>query len=368
MDKTIGPLPILILFISMTILSIFLDEVGFFKYLALKATKKAKGSQYKIFIYLYLLTSILTIFTSNDIIILTFTPFICYFSRNAKINPVPYLLSEFVAANTWSMMLLIGNPTNIYISTSLNIDFFTYLKMMFLPTLAVGIISFILLMIIFHKQLQEKINNDIEENININKTLLIIGLIHLSACIALLTVSSYINIPMWKITAIFAISLLVLVLIYFGLKKEVPTILLKTLKRAPVALVPFLLSMFTFVYVIGKDGYIEKMSLFLMKYENVFTYGLSSFIFCNLVNNIPMSVLFAEILNITNGSSNLTYAVIASSNIGAYLTPIGALAGIMWMGILKEQNIKFSFAKFFKYGICLAVPSILVALAIISII
>lgn len=59
------------------------------------------------------MVAILTIFTSNDIVILTFTPFICYFSKNAKINPIPYLVAEF-AATTYSMMLIIGNPTNIY--------------------------------------------------------------------------------------------------------------------------------------------------------------------------------------------------------------------------------------------------------------
>ena len=72
------------------------------------------------------MVAILTIFTSNDIVILTFTPFICYFSKNAKINPIPYLVAEFAAANTYSMMLIIGNPTNIYLATSASIDFISY--------------------------------------------------------------------------------------------------------------------------------------------------------------------------------------------------------------------------------------------------
>ena len=125
-SSKIGPLQILILFISMTILSIFLDEVNFFKYLATLVTNRTKGKQITIFLALYILTSILTVFTSNDIIILTFTPFICYFARHTKINPIPYLIAEFIAANTWSMMLIIGNPTNIYIATYFDIDFAGY--------------------------------------------------------------------------------------------------------------------------------------------------------------------------------------------------------------------------------------------------
>ena len=76
-NSAVNPLKILVLFISMTLLSVFLDELGFFRYLAGVTLKKAKTSQTKLFIYLYLIVSVLTVFTSNDVIILSFTPFIC---------------------------------------------------------------------------------------------------------------------------------------------------------------------------------------------------------------------------------------------------------------------------------------------------
>ena len=112
-DGAINPIKILILFLSMTFLSVFLDEMGFFRYVAVLATQKAKGSQRTLFLILYAIVSLLTVFTSNDVVILTFTPFICYFAKQAKINPLPYLVGEFCASNTWSMMLIIGNPTNV---------------------------------------------------------------------------------------------------------------------------------------------------------------------------------------------------------------------------------------------------------------
>ena len=58
-----NPLKIIVLFFSMSFISIILDELNFFEYLANKALKKANGSQIKLFIILYLLCSILTIFT-----------------------------------------------------------------------------------------------------------------------------------------------------------------------------------------------------------------------------------------------------------------------------------------------------------------
>ena len=141
-NSPINPLKILVLFISVSILSIALDEVGFFSYLANQALKLGKKNQTTLFVVLYAVISILTVFTSNDILILTFTPFICAFAKRANINPIPYLVAEFVSANTFSMMLSIGNPTNIYISSVYGISFFEYLKVMFVPTILAGFVHF----------------------------------------------------------------------------------------------------------------------------------------------------------------------------------------------------------------------------------
>ena len=74
-----------------------------------------------------------------------------------------------------------------------------------------------------------------------------------------------------------------------------------------------------------------------------------------------MSVLFSSITSYVSPASAKAaiFASIIGSNVGAFLTPIGALAGMMWMGLLKNHEVKFSFLKFAFYGL---VPSI-VALA-----
>ncbi|MBO5889329.1 MAG: arsenical efflux pump membrane protein ArsB, partial [Clostridia bacterium] len=50
------------------------------------------------------------------------------------------------------------------------------------------------------------------------------------------------------------------------------------------------------------------------------------------------------------------------SNIGAFLTPIGALAGIMWNNILRNHNVKYSYLDFIKTGFIVSIPTLLVAL------
>ncbi|MEK6821410.1 MAG: SLC13 family permease, partial [archaeon] len=114
-DGEMSPIKILILFLSMVFVSIYLDHVGVLEYLARLTLRWAGGNGRKLFAALFVVVSFLTIFTSNDIIILTLTPFVYYFTTHAKLDPVPFLLAEFFAANSWSTFLPIGNPTNIYL-------------------------------------------------------------------------------------------------------------------------------------------------------------------------------------------------------------------------------------------------------------
>ncbi len=363
-DTIVNPLKILTLFFSMTILSIFLDEVGFFKYLASKASKFANNSQVKLFIILYLLVSTLTVFTSNDIVILTFTPFICYFCKNAKINPIPYLVGEFAAANTWSMVLVIGNPTNIYLASTNNIDFISYLKVMIIPTIMAGITELLMLLLIFNKKLKEKaeiINDEVKIDDNLS---LFLGLFHLLFCIIMLAVSSYINIDMWIICLTSACSLIIIELIIMIIRKSKDNKLLNSIKRLPYELIPFVLSMFILVGTLQVQGITDYIRKLLGENNSIFVYGISSFFVCNLINNIPMSVLYSTLPMMNSNIENLKaiYATIIGSNIGAFLTPIGALAGIMFTSLLKKQNIEYKFKDFVKYGTIISIPTLLVSL------
>ena len=357
-NTAINPIKIIILFFSMTILSIFLDEVGLFKFLANFAAKKAKNNQFALFTIFYVLTATLTIFTSNDIVILTFTPFICFFCKNSKINPIPYLVAEFSAANTWSLMLIIGNPTNIYLATSANIGFFDYFKIMALPTFCAGLIEYGVLLLIFNRKLRKPLEI-IEEDVHIeNKVALFVGLGHLLTCLVFLIVSSYIHVEMWLISLICASSLLLFTLIMCLVTKKNWNYLTGSLKKLPYPLIPFFLSMFVVVVALNYQGISEKLTEFLSHTNTIWTYGFSSFFVSNLINNIPMSILFSNMC-----SNNMAvYASIIGSNIGAFLTPTGALAGIMFTNLVNNHETKYSFVDFVKYGAVISLPIIGVAL------
>lgn len=361
-DTAINPLKILVLFLSMTILSVFLDELGFFRFLASFALKKAKTGQVRLFLYLYITVSILTVFTSNDIIILSFTPFICFFAKNAKISAIPYLAAEFIAANTWSMMLIIGNPTNIYLATAYGLTFVDYLKVSVLPTVLAGLVAFGVLFLMFRKKLKEPICGESEDVVIEDKVLLWIGIVHLAVCTVLLAIGSYIGLEMWLVSACAVGSLFLCVLVASLVRRSKPKALVGCLKRAPYQLVPFVLSMFIMIIALGQQGITAALSEFFADDHSILKYGTLSFLTCNVINNIPMSVLFSSIIEGAGAGIAAAFATIIGSNIGAFLTPIGALAGIMWSSILNKHGQKFGYVDFIKMGAVVSIPTLFAAL------
>lgn len=363
-DSSLNPLKILVLFLCVSILSIALDQTGFFQFIASKFIRKYKSSQFKLFFVLYALISILTIFTSNDIVILTFTPFILYFCKKGNIRPIPYLVMEFVAANTYSMVLSIGNPTNIYLSSAYNIAFLDYFIYMIFPTLLCGLTGLGILFLMFRKDLKQPIQTfDFQESTIQNKPLCIIALIHLSLATIFLAISNIIHLQMWIICLCFASSLLLILLIH-ALKTKRFFYLRSTIRRVPYNLVPFILSMFVILMAL------ESYNIFTYVYEGFskitnhitepILYLITSTLTCNIINNIPMTLAYGSILSHTE-NIKLIYATIIGSNIGAILTPVGALAGIMWLRILRVNEIKYTTKDFIQHGSILVLGLLIAA-------
>ena len=356
-NSAINPLKILALFFSMTFLSVYLDEVGLFRFLAKKAVAKVGSKQISLFLVLYALTAVLTVFTSNDIVILTLTPFICFFCKNARINPLPYLVGEFAAANTWSMMLVIGNPTNIYLATSAGIGFLDYFKVMALPTLLSGIAELLLIVLLFFRHLKAPLSPQEDDFAVKNKVGLTVGVFHLFVCLVFLAISGYLGIEMWLASVVCALSLLVFAIV-FGV-----------FDRGDRRAIPFVLSMFVVVVALNEQGITQKIAALLGEQNSVLTYGVSSYLVANVINNIPMSMLYCSITSSLSGAEFLRaiYASVVGSNVGAFLTPIGALAGIMFTKLTKEHQVDYSFKRFIGYGAAISLPTLAVALLVLSV-
>ena len=180
----------------------------------------------------------------------------------------------------------------------------------------------------------------------------------------MLIISSYVSLPMYLIALVSLLTLLLGISIYYIIKRVKPVEMLSTFKRAPYELIPFVLSMFVIVLSLNKYSITMQFSNILGDKLTNITYGYSSLLMANLLNNIPMSVFYSSIMSGLNGVAlnGALYSSVIGSNIGAFLTPVGALAGIMWLGILKSHNVKYSFLDFMKYGVVIAIPVASVAI------
>lgn len=128
------------------------------------------------------------------------------------------------------------------------------------------------------------------------------------------------------------------------------------LKKMPFGLAIFLLSMFSAVLALEKHQITNKIADILFAHmgspaKAAAAFGFITAISANILNNIPMSVLFAVVLQ-ASGSALIApaaYAAIIGSNIGALISPSGALAGIMLLNILRDKDAGFSPKTFIKY-------------------
>ena len=125
--------------------------------------------------------------------------------------------------------------------------------------------------------------------------------------------------------------------------------------------------MFVIVVAFNYQGISGNIASFFGSEHAIWIYGYSSFIASNVINNIPMSILYTGLASNITGPAYLqaVYASIIGSNIGAFLTPMGALAGIMFIGLVNSHDVKFSFSNFMKYGVIIALPTITAALGVL---
>ncbi|MCK9328835.1 MAG: ArsB/NhaD family transporter [Candidatus Cloacimonetes bacterium] len=386
--KSLKPWEILIIFYSVAYVSISVDLSGILDYFSYKIVKYAKGKGVLLFTLIYLFACLLTVFTSNDIVILTLTPIIFYLKKHANINIIPLLFAEFFGANTASMFLYIGNPTNIIIANSLNIPFNEYSRIMYIPSITATLCNYVILLLFFKNKITKKYYLNQKSYIKLRSIYdAIISLLLLITMLIILLFSDSLHLKIWQITLFFAlIYFLEDIIIWISYtaknsqlyKTEISNDLKKSFsffgfygerndfivifKRMPWKLLPFIIVNFILISSLKKYGLINTLSQNLSiisdsLFINIIIYGFSGFILTNLINNQPMSILFSNILlNESNNLSNIVYyasayAVIIASNLGANLSLIGSLAGLMWEKILKIKNLRINYIVFLKVGL-----------------
>ncbi|KAI8380558.1 hypothetical protein EDC96DRAFT_4358 [Choanephora cucurbitarum] len=208
----VQPWSVMILFYSLAYICISLDMTGVFQFCAFWVARKAGNKGILTFSLFFILTSLMSGLTSNDVVILTGTVFLSYYTRVSEICPTAFMMSEFTTANIASMALYIGNPTNVVVCEAFKINFITYSAWTLLPTVICILLAYVVLRIVFRseKYIPRHFNppNEDPKSVLVDPKGAIFGLILLACCLITLVATSFKNISVWMVTLPFACVML----------------------------------------------------------------------------------------------------------------------------------------------------------------
>lgn len=141
------------LLIGMMILVAITRQTGLFQYLAVKAAKMVQGNPVKILIVFFGLTAVASALLDNVTTVLLLTSITFAITDVLEINPIPFLVSEILAANIGGTATLIGDPPNIMIGGATGLGFNDFIINLALPVLVIGIVTCWLLYLIYRKEM-----------------------------------------------------------------------------------------------------------------------------------------------------------------------------------------------------------------------
>ena len=354
-------------FIGIIILSMVLDQIGFFEWAALKMARLSKGNGNLMFVYILLLGALVAAFFANDGAALILTPILLAKMKHLKMDPIAvfaFLMAGGFIGDSASNPLVISNLTNIVTAGYFDIGFWEYAKTMFLPNLLSIIASIVVLWIFFRKDIPRYI--DIENlaspaSVIKNKTMFNLSWYFLALLMVGYFIGDHYHLPV-SLFALGGALLFLAIATYFKATKPMMTI-----KTAPWQVVWFSIGLYVVVYGLknaGLTAYLAVMIDAMAGMGNTFAVigtGFLAAILSSVMNNMP-TIMIMDIAIGETGRTALAYANILGSNLGPKMTPIGSLATLLWLHVLAQKGVKIGWLQYMKVGLVITPPVLLTAL------
>jgi arsenical pump membrane protein len=373
--------------IATIVMALILESFGFFKWTAALMLKVSKGSGIRLFWYTLLLCFLMTLFFNNDGSILITTPILILILKHLglkKQQMIPYLLSGALIATASSAPIGVSNIVNLIALKIIGMDLYLHTAMMFVPgTIGLIFLSY-LLFLVFKKDIPKELRyhsysiplhqknryhplkKNSEEIFDKHKKLMIQMLIFVFIMRISLFIASFIGISVSLVAVVGSIILLVWRWVHIGVSPK--DMLIKT----PWHILIFAFNMYIIIYGlhnIGLTAFLVNQLSELVQgslFHASITMGTLTGILSNLFNNHP-ALMVATITLTEMGLDPLTLktvylANIIGSDIGSLLLPIGTLATLIWMHILKENNIQISWMDYLRVTIIVIPPALIFTL------
>ena len=357
-------------FIGIIILSMVLDEIGFFEWAAIKMAKLSGGSGNKMFVYILLLGAFVSAFFANDGAALILTPILLAKMKYLKMKPLPifaFLMAGGFIGDSASSPLVISNLTNIVTADYFHIGFFEYAKNMFLPNLLSIVASIAILWFYFRKDIPLKVDVSLlpeASSVIKNQTMFKLSWFFLALLMVGYFVGDYYHLPI----SLFALGGALLFLAIANHYKAVKPIM--TIKAAPWQVVWFSIGLYIVVYGLKNAGLTNEVALWIESLQEhgeavaVVGTGFIAAFMSSIANNMPTIMIMDIAIDHVGyvGNEALVYANILGSNLGPKMTPIGSLATLLWLHVLAQKGVKIGWGEYMKVGLVITPPVLLVAL------
>lgn len=363
-------------FIAVIIISLLLDESGFFEWAALHVARWGNGRGRLLFTWIVLLGAMVAALFANDGAALILTPIVIAmllalgFSRGATLA---FIMAAGFIADTASLPLIVSNLVNIVSADFFKLGFSEYAAVMVPVNLAAIAATLVMLHLFFRKDIPAvydvsllKEPKDAIRDVNTFKTgwlvlvLLLVGFFGLEP----------LGVPVSLVAAAGALLL-------FAVAKKGHAINTgKVLRGAPWQIVIFSLGMYLVVYGLRNAGLTHYLYSLLNQlaeqglWAATLGTGFLTAFLSSVMNNMPTVLVGA--LSIDGSTATgvikeaMIYANVIGSDLGPKITPIGSLATLLWLHVLSQKNIKITWGYYFRVGIVMTIPVLFVTLAALA--
>ena len=364
-------------FIAIIIISLLLDEAGFFKWIALHVARFAKGNGHRLFAFIVLLGAVVSAFFANDGAALILTPIVIAILTALRFSPattLAFIMAAGFIADTASLPLVVSNLVNIVSADFFKVPFDHYALVMVPVNLVSVLASLVVLYGFYRKDIPNAYALEWVDEPNsaiTDKATFTTGWVVLAALLFGFFVFEPMGVPISVIAGLGALVLLIVA--YMGEKLSI----MPVVKNAPWQIVIFSLGMYLVVYGLKNAGLTDYLATLLQGLERqgllVATVGTGflSAILSSVMNNMPTVLIQALAIDGAHITSPMikeamVFANVIGCDLGPKITPIGSLATLLWLHVLATKNIQVSWGYYFKVGMILTLPVLLATLVALA--
>jgi len=352
--------------IGMMLLSELAREQGVFDWVAAVAVRGANGSCSRLFLLVYSVGTLVTIFMSNDATAVVLTPAILTAVRKAKVTPLPYLFVCALIANAASFVLPISNPANLVVFHTGMPPLGRWLAGFGIPSLLSIIVTFFVMRILFRNELCKSIECEVDDaKLSGNGKLVLTGL---ALMIGVLLAASAMKKDLGLPTCLAALVITAVVSLS---SRSSPIKLAREISWATLLLVA---GLFVMVDAVESQGALSLTQEWLAwasslgQSTGALVVGFAVGIANNIVNNLPLGLIAGGTIHAAHTKGLMANAVLIGVDLGPNLSVTGSLATILWLLALRRdsgddaggEKLNVSFWKFLKVG-AVAMPLALFA-------